>query len=66
MSSSDMSISPQSTNDMRSALGFLIILWGLSTFFSVAFSQLETTAVSTLHTIETAATVSREMMLENR
>lgn len=51
---------------MRSAIGFLIILWGLAHFFSTAFSQLETTATSALQTIAVAAEVSREAMLETK
>lgn len=49
---------------MRKALGFLIVLWGLSHFFSSSFSQLDDTASTTLRTISTAAEVSRDNMLQ--
>lgn len=47
---------------MRKALGFLIILWGLSHFFSAAFSALDDTARQVAQAIGTAAAVSEQNM----
>ncbi|MCA9357434.1 hypothetical protein H6784_00555 [Candidatus Nomurabacteria bacterium] len=44
---------------MRSAIGFLIVLWGLSTFFSEALPALDSAARQTFETVETAAVVSQ-------
>ena len=43
---------------MRRALGFLIVLWGLSHYFGQAFVDLEAAASASLKMVTTAATVS--------
>lgn len=47
-----------STRMFRS-IGFLIILWGLSQFFSTAFVALNDAATESFRTLEVAATVSQ-------
>jgi hypothetical protein len=42
---------------MRNAIGFLIVLWGLSNFFGQSFSQLDDTATEGLRTLELAASI---------
>ncbi|MBY0310018.1 hypothetical protein K2Q16_02665 [Patescibacteria group bacterium] len=49
---------------MRKAFGLIITLFALSHFFSSSFSQLDDTATSTLKTIDVAADISREKMIE--
>ncbi len=49
---------------MRHAVGFLIILWGLSHFFDAALTSLEGAAVASFETVETAATVFEQQLLE--
>ena len=49
---------------MRKAIGFLIVLWGLSHFFSSAFVALDGAASESFRAIETAAQVSQIQMLE--
>lgn len=44
---------------MRKAIGLLIILWGLSHFFTDSFLALDDAASQTLETVETAARVSQ-------
>ena len=44
---------------MFRAIGFLIILWGLSASFSSAFTAFDAAATETFRTIEMAAVVSR-------
>ncbi len=44
---------------MRNAVGFLIVLWGLSQFFSTAFPALDSAARESFETIEIAAQVSQ-------
>ncbi len=43
---------------MRKAIGFLIILWGLSHFLNQTFVSLDKAAAQSFKTIETAARVS--------
>jgi Mg2+/Co2+ transporter CorB len=45
---------------MFRAIGFLIILWGLSQYFSASFTAFDQTSVAVLKTIEVAADESRE------
>jgi len=47
---------------MRKAIGFLIILWGLSQFFDTAFLALDSAARESFRTLETAAIVSQESL----
>ncbi len=49
---------------MRNAIGFLIILWGLSHFFSSAFLALDDAARESLRTVETAAKLSQQELLK--
>ena len=44
---------------MRRAIGFLILLWGLSQFFSSSFQALDGAARESFKTIELAAQVSQ-------
>lgn len=50
---------------MRNAIGFLIILWGLSQYFTSAFPALDNAARESFKVIEVAATVS-QAELQNR
>jgi hypothetical protein len=45
---------------MRSAIGFLIVLWGLSNFLGQSFTALDNAATQSLKTIEVAAIVAQE------
>jgi hypothetical protein len=47
---------------MFKAIGFLIILWGLSHFFNSAFSALDDAARESFKTLETAAVVSQAQL----
>jgi hypothetical protein len=49
---------------MRKAVGFIIVLWGLSQFFSTAFPALDSAARESFRAIETAAVVSQQEMQE--
>jgi len=49
---------------MRSAIGFLIVLWGLSQYFSTAFPALDSAARESFQTIEVAAQVSQAELLK--
>lgn len=49
---------------MRKAIGFLIVLYSLSHFFSNAFTALDTAATESFHTLETAAVLSQVQMRE--
>ncbi len=50
--------------NMRKALGFLIVLWGLSQFFDTAFLALDGAARESFRTLETAAVVSQISLQE--
>lgn len=50
---------------MFKAIGFLIVLWGLSHFFSSSFVALDSAARESFKTIETAAVVSQIQLREN-
>ena len=50
---------------MFRAIGFLIVIWGLSQFFSSAFVALDNAARETFKTIEAAAVVSQTQLKEN-
>lgn len=45
---------------MFRAIGFLIILWGLSQYFSNSFAALDSAGVASFEAIETAARVSQQ------
>ncbi|MEK7638649.1 MAG: hypothetical protein AAB388_00665 [Patescibacteria group bacterium] len=47
---------------MRKAIGFLIILWGLSHVFSSSLSALDDAARESFRTIEAAALLSQEQL----
>jgi hypothetical protein len=49
---------------MRRAIGFLIVLWGLSQFLEQSFSALDDATTQSLRTLETAASVAEERMLK--
>ena len=49
---------------IRSGLGFLIVLWGLSQFFMSSFQALDSAATQSLKTIEAAALTS-QLQLQN-
>ncbi len=49
----------QRTHIMRKSIGFLIVLWGLSQFFSTSFTALDDAARESLKTLEAAAIVSQ-------
>ena len=49
---------------MRNALGFLIILWGLSQFFQSAFTALDGAARESFEFIEVSAITSQQKMIE--
>lgn len=48
---------------MRKAIGFLIILWGLSQFMENSFEALDDAASASFRTIETAAVVAQDRIL---
>lgn len=47
---------------MFKAIGFLIVLWGLSNFFSSAFVALDDAARESFRALETAAVVSQAQL----
>lgn len=49
---------------MRSAIGFLIVLWGLTHFFGQAMSELERAAALSFKTVGTAAVVAENKLSE--
>ena len=49
---------------MRNAAGLLIVLWGLSHFFSSAFTALDGAARESFRAIEAAAVVSQVQLQE--
>ncbi len=51
---------------MRNAIGFLIILFGLSQFFSTSISALDGAARETFKTVEIAAVKSQQQILEEK
>lgn len=53
------------TNFMFRAIGFLITLYGLATFFDTAFVAFERAATESFKTIEAAAILSQQEM-QNR
>ena len=53
----------QRTN-MRKAVGFVIILWALSQYFTSSFIAFDDAARESLRAIETAAVLSQQQMQE--
>ena len=47
---------------MRKGIGFIIILWGLSQFFTSSFTALDSAATETFKALEAAAIVSQQNM----
>jgi len=51
---------------MRQAVGFLIILWGLSNYFSSSFVALDDAARESFKAIEAAAVSSQLQLMETQ
>lgn len=52
---------------MRKAVGFLIVLWGLSHYFAGTFSAFDNAARESLRTVEIAALVTQaELQTQNK
>lgn len=49
---------------MRNALGLLIVLWGLSKFFTTSFTALDDAARESLKLIEVTAVASQQQIKE--
>jgi len=47
---------------MRKAIGFLIMLWGISQYFTTALPALDSAARESFQVIEVAASVSQEKL----
>jgi hypothetical protein len=47
---------------MRKAIGFLIVLWGLSQYFTTAMPALDDAARESFQVIEVAASVSQDKL----
>jgi len=51
---------------MRKAFGFLIVLWGLSQYFTTALPALDDAARESFQVIEVAASVTQETLQKER
>jgi hypothetical protein len=51
---------------MRKSLGFLVMLWGVSQFFTSSFVALDGAARESFRLIEASAVVSQQKMLESK
>ncbi len=51
---------------MRKSLGFLVMLWGLSQFFTSAFVAFDSAARESFRLIEASAVTSQQKMLERK
>lgn len=51
---------------MRKAFGLLIMLWGISQFFSTAFVALDSAARESFKLVEASAVVSQQKILETK
>lgn len=51
---------------MRKSLGFLVMLWGLSQFFTSAFIALDGAASESFRLIQASALISQQKMIENK
>lgn len=49
---------------MFKAIGFLIVLWGLSSFFTNAFEAFEDAATESFRTVEVLAKVAQVQIVE--
>ncbi|MEY2664968.1 MAG: hypothetical protein RLZZ480_73 [Candidatus Parcubacteria bacterium] len=49
---------------MRNAIGFLIMLWGLSNFFSTSFAALDGAARESFKLVEVSAVTGQQNILE--
>jgi hypothetical protein len=49
---------------MRKAIGFLIVLWGVSQYFTTAVPALDSAARESFQVIEVAASVSQKVLLQ--
>jgi hypothetical protein len=49
---------------MRKAIGFLIILWGLSQYFTSSFSAFDSAARESFETLEVAAIEAQEKLMQ--
>lgn len=49
---------------MFRAIGFLIILWGLSNYFSQSFVALDDAAAASFNALESAANVTEQQLLQ--
>jgi len=49
-------------NGIRSGVGFLIVLWGLSQFFTASFQAFDAAATQSLKAIEAAAIQSQQQL----
>lgn len=47
---------------MFRAIGFVIILWSLHSFFGNVFTAFESAVIASLQTVEVAAIISQEQM----
>jgi len=59
-----MWVSGVQVSPMRQAIGFLIVLWGLSQYFSSAMIELDQAAAKSFQMVGTAAEVSRLQLSE--
>ncbi len=51
---------------MRRSLGFLVLLWGVSHFFSSSFQAFDAAARESLKLVEASAIISQEKIQEQR
>ena len=49
---------------MRKAIGFLIILWGLSQYFTSSLGALDSAARESFETLEVAAVEAQEKLMQ--
>lgn len=51
---------------MRNAIGFIIVLYGLSTLLSSTFSALDAAATQSFQTLQTAAAIAEQKLIEQK
>jgi len=49
---------------MRQAIGFLIVLWGLSQYFNQSIASLDDAGSQSFKTLQTAAQVAEQRLIE--
>jgi hypothetical protein len=59
-------VSGLQSHTMRQAVGYLLVLWGLSHFFSGSFVALDEAAQATFKAVEVAALASQQQILESQ